>query len=98
MRTIDGPHIAKHTKLTKDIRNEVVVAGGGVSGAVAGDSVTLTGKSAKWRVATGPVARSGDLESTIGAIEQVPAESQGKQRQLIPIRFIRTNTLTRDAC
>ena len=62
----------------------------------AGDSVTLTGKRAKWRVAIGPVARAGDLESTIEAIEQVPAESQGKQRQLIPIRFIRTNTLTRD--
>ena len=63
---------------------------------VAGDSVTLTGKRAKWRVAIGPVARAGDLESTIEAIEQVPAESQGKQGQLIPIRFIRTNTLTRD--
>ncbi len=63
---------------------------------VAGDSIALTGKSAKWRVAIGPVARAGDLESTIEAIEQVPAESQGKQGQLIPIRFIRTNTLTRD--
>jgi predicted RecB family nuclease len=47
-------------------------------------------------VAIGLVARAGDLESTIDAIEQVPAESRGKQGQLIPIRFLRTNTLTRD--
>jgi len=47
-------------------------------------------------VAIGLVARAGDLESTIDAIEQVPAESRGKQGQLIPIRFLRTNTLIRD--
>lgn len=63
---------------------------------VAGDSIALTGKRAKWRVAIGPVARAGDLESAIEAIEQFPEESQGKQGQLIPIRFIRTNTLTKD--
>ena len=63
---------------------------------VTGASVTLTGKRAKWRVAIGLVARAGDLESTIDAIEQVPAESRGKQGQLIPIRFLRTNTLIRD--
>jgi NADPH-dependent 2,4-dienoyl-CoA reductase/sulfur reductase-like enzyme len=32
--TIGGPNIAKHTKLTKDIRSEVVVVGGGISGAL----------------------------------------------------------------
>jgi hypothetical protein len=42
---------------------------------VAGDSVTLTGKRAKWRVAIGPVARAGDLESTIEAIEQAQRRS-----------------------
>ena len=57
-------------------------------------------KIAKWRLATSLAtnAQMGScvLESELHAVELVPAEGKGQTTQLIPIRFIFTNKLSKD--
>jgi predicted RecB family nuclease len=57
-------------------------------------------KAAKWRLATNltvPVEmNSCVLESHLHAVERVPSEGRGKAAQIIPIRFIFRNKLTKD--
>ncbi|MDB6067826.1 MAG: transposase [Pedosphaera sp.] len=52
-------------------------------------------KEAKWRLATDVLAQTQNLESRLHALECVPSEGRGRSAQLIPIRFIFTNKLTR---
>jgi predicted RecB family nuclease len=53
-------------------------------------------QSAKWCFALETTARAQNLESTIHAVERVPARGRGKPAQFVPIRFISTNKLIRD--
>ena len=54
-------------------------------------------QSAKWRFAVETTARSQNLESTIHAVERLTLEGQDKLELFIPIRFIFTNKLYKDA-
>lgn len=54
-------------------------------------------QSAKWRFAIETTARAQNLESTIHAVERVKSEVQDKLDLFIPIRFIFTNRLDKDA-
>ncbi len=51
--------------------------------------------SSKWRFAADFVARVNDLESRIHAVERIPAQGKRQAAQIIPIRFVLTNKLTR---
>jgi predicted RecB family nuclease len=59
--------------------------------------LTKSLKAARWRLAINQTLRvktsSCPLESTIHAIERVPADETGKPTRIIPIRFIFTNKL-----
>src|SRR6266403_1599061 len=54
-------------------------------------------QSAKWRFAIETTARAQNLESTIHAVERVTSEGPDKLELFIPIRFIFTNKLDKDA-
>jgi predicted RecB family nuclease len=54
-------------------------------------------QSAKWRFAVETTARAQNLESTIHAVERLKSEGQEKEDLFIPIRFIFTNKLQKDA-
>ncbi len=54
-------------------------------------------QSAKWRFAVETTARAQNLESTIHAVERLTSERQDKLHLFIPIRFIFTNKLDKDA-
>jgi predicted RecB family nuclease len=54
-------------------------------------------QSAKWRFAVEIAARAQNLESTIHAVEQLTSEGRDKLGLFIPIRFIFTNKLHKDA-
>lgn len=60
------------------------------------NSLTGTGdlKTAQWRLAVELVARAEDLQSTLHAVERLPAEGPGRPSQFIPIRFFANNKLT----
>jgi predicted RecB family nuclease len=53
-------------------------------------------RTTEWRFAADFVAHSKNLESSIHALERIPAEGHGKPAQFIPIRFIFSNKFTRD--
>jgi len=53
-------------------------------------------RSAKWRLAIDLTTRAYNLESTIHAVERVPAQGRGDPAQFIPIRFVYTDKLSRD--
>ncbi len=50
--------------------------------------------STKWRFAA-DLARADDLESPIHAVERIPARGRRQAAEVIPIRFVLTNKLTR---
>jgi len=52
--------------------------------------------AAKWRLVVDFVARASNLESRLHAVERVQSEAQGKPAEVIPIRFVFTNKLTKD--
>lgn len=52
-------------------------------------------RSDKWQVAAEISAQNGDLQTQIHALERMSAERQGKPSQLVPIRFIFMNKLTK---
>jgi len=52
--------------------------------------------TAEWRLAVDVMAHAQNLESSLHAVERVPANERGQPTQIIPIRFIFTNKLTRD--
>ena len=54
-------------------------------------------ESAKWRFAVKATARAQNLESTIHAVERLASEGQDTADSFIPIRFIFTNKLHKDA-
>jgi len=54
-------------------------------------------QSAKWRFAVEATARAQNLESTIHAVERLASEGQDTPDSFIPIRFIFTNKLHKDA-
>ncbi len=54
-------------------------------------------QSAKWRFAVETTARAQNLESTIHAVERLTSEGQDRLDLFIPIRFIFTNKLDKDA-
>src|SRR6266481_5926928 len=54
-------------------------------------------QSAKWRFAIETTARAQNLESTIHAVARVTSEVQDKLERFIPIRFVFTNKLDKDA-
>ena len=54
-------------------------------------------QSAKWRFAIETTARAQNLESTIHAVARVTSEVQDKLELFIPIRFVFTNKLDKDA-
>ena len=54
-------------------------------------------QSAKWRFAIETTARAQNLESTIHAVARVTSEVRDKLELLIPIRFVFTNKLDKDA-
>jgi predicted RecB family nuclease len=54
-------------------------------------------QSAKWRFAVEITARAQNLESTIHAVEHLTSEGRDKVGLFIPIRFIFTNKLHKDA-
>jgi hypothetical protein len=58
-------------------------------------------KGAKWRLASSLAVQapmdSCVLESELHAVERVPAEGRGKLAQFIPIRFLFTSNLSKDA-
>lgn len=54
-------------------------------------------QSAKWRFAVETTARAQNLESTIHAVERLTSEGRDKLELFIPIRFIFTNKLHKDA-
>jgi len=49
-----------------------------------------------WRLAVDITARAQNLESSLHAVERIPSNARGQPAQIIPIRFIFTNKLTRD--
>ncbi len=51
--------------------------------------------STKWRFATNVVARADKIESPIHAVERIPAKGRRQAAEVIPIRFVFTNKLTR---
>lgn len=53
-------------------------------------------KTVKWRRGAHLVAQAYPLEAQIHALERVPSQNPGKPAQLIPVRFVFTNKLTRD--
>src|SRR6516225_8483795 len=53
-------------------------------------------KSAKWNLAIDLTVRTDHLQSTIHAVERVVSQERGKPTQLIPIRFIYADRLTRE--
>jgi predicted RecB family nuclease len=53
-------------------------------------------KSAEWRLAMDVTARAQTLESSLHAAERIPSNARGQPAQIIPIRLIFTNKLTRD--
>ena len=54
-------------------------------------------QSASWRFAVETTARAQNLESTIHAVERLTSEGRDKPDLFIPIRFIFTNKLHKDA-
>lgn len=52
--------------------------------------------TAEWRLAVDVMAHAQNLESSLHAVERVPVNARGQLTQIIPIRFIFTNKLTRD--
>jgi len=53
-------------------------------------------KAANCKFAVGFVAHGQNLKSAIHVVEKIPSEGRGQATQLIPIRFIPTNKLTKD--
>lgn len=51
---------------------------------------------AKWRLATCPIARTRNLETSSHAVEHIPSKGRGQSAQFIPIRYVFANKLTRD--
>lgn len=65
------------------------------------DPVKVTMKSSKqlcqdgnWQIAIEVLALTRNLKSCIDAIEQIPSETKGDARQLVPIRFVPLNKVT----
>ena len=52
--------------------------------------------TAEWRLAVDVMAHAQNLQSSLHAVERVPVNARGQPTQIIPIRFIFTNKLTRD--
>ncbi len=53
-------------------------------------------KTAKWRLAVDLPAQTPNLESSLHAVERVPAAGRGRHAQFIPTRFVFNNKLSRD--
>jgi len=54
-------------------------------------------RGGSWRLATEVLAQTKNVESCLPAVERVQTVGPGKPAQLIPLRFIYTNKLERDA-
>ena len=55
-------------------------------------------KNGKWRLSTGVLARTSELESYFHAVECLPPKGRhGKSPEFIPIRFVPANKLGKDA-
>jgi predicted RecB family nuclease len=66
--------------------NELII------GALASENL----KTAEGRLAVDVTARAQNLESSLHAVERIPSNARGQPAQIVPIRFIFTNKLTRD--
>ena len=53
-------------------------------------------KASKWPLAMNLVVSTQNLESSLHAVERVQSQGGGKPTQLIPIRFVFSNKITRD--
>src|SRR6266704_3494716 len=53
-------------------------------------------KTAKWRLAVDLPAQTPNLESSLHAVERVPAAGRGRHAQFIPTRFVFNKKLSRD--
>jgi predicted RecB family nuclease len=53
-------------------------------------------KTHGWRLAVDVPGHAQPLESSLHAVERIPSNARGQPAQIIPIRFIFTNKLTRD--
>jgi hypothetical protein len=58
-------------------------------------SLPMNIKTVTWLLAIDFVAIKESFESRLHAVERVPSDGQGKPVQIIPIRFIFTNKLTK---
>jgi len=54
-------------------------------------------KACKWRLSTGVLAQTPNLESYIHAVECLPSARRGKPAHIIVTRFISTNKISKDA-
>jgi hypothetical protein len=63
---------------------------------VTGTPAVESARSTQWQLATEFVARSENLQCSCHAVERSPSVGQGRVAQLIPIRFVFANKLTRD--
>ena len=74
----------------------------GLMGSVAHDELIVGApasenlNTAEWRLAVDEMAHAQNLESSLHAMERAPVNARGQPTQIIPIRFIFTNKLTRD--
>jgi predicted RecB family nuclease len=53
-------------------------------------------KSAMWRLAVDVLAQTENLESRLQGVEHVPSKGRGTPAEFIPVRFIRSNKLTKE--
>ncbi len=73
-----------------------MVAGVAPGKCIGGTPTMETLRSAQWQLATDFVARSENLQCSCHAVERNPPAGRGRAAQLIPIRFVFTNKVTRD--
>ncbi len=53
-------------------------------------------KDGNWQIAIEVLVLTRNLESCIEATEQIPSETKGDARQVIPIRFVPLNKITNE--
>jgi predicted RecB family nuclease len=75
---------------------ERLAAGVGRDDCVIGWSGMENPKASKWQLAINLVANWQNLETSLHALERVQSKGRGKAKQLIPIRFVFSNKITRD--
>ncbi|MEA2657896.1 MAG: hypothetical protein QOF64_481, partial [Candidatus Binatota bacterium] len=73
-----------------------LVAGTTYNKFIVGDLGPKQMNMSNWRLALHVMARAPNLESSLHAVERIPSNARRQPAQIIPIRFIYTNKLTRD--